>query len=65
MGCNLYAVARRNGKVEIVRAGNGGFFQPLYDETVGGVAAVSVPKCVGLDFTEDGKQLTWPRRTGR
>ena len=58
MGCNLYAVARRNGKVEIVRAGNGGFFQPLYDKTVGGVAAVSVPKCVGLDFTEDGKQLT-------
>ena len=34
------------------------FFQPLYDKTVGGVAAVSVPKCVGLDFTEDGKQLT-------
>jgi len=58
MGCNLYAVARRNGKVEIFRAGNGGFFQPLYDKTVGGVAAVSVLKCVGLDFTEDGKQLT-------
>ena len=54
MECNLYALARKKGSIEIVRAGGGGFFSNVFETK----APSSSNPCVGLDFAEDGTQIT-------
>lgn len=59
MECNLYALARKKGSIEIVRAGGGGFFSNVfeYHQKTKAPSSSSNP-CVGLDFAEDGTQIT-------
>jgi len=68
MDCNVYAVARKKGSIEICRAGGGGFYQPdvfEYATTRGSDDKNNASSFVGLDFSEDGRQLTAADEEGK